>query len=87
MRATSSSLTLPSAGLTRSSYLTTDSGGSRISGLSAFPRPPSAQSADILATYFTQEADGGDMPEPISAAQQNPTNAVGEDQGEWAHAL
>lgn len=85
--ASSSSLPLPCNGLTRSSYLTIDSGGSRISGLSAFPSPPSEQSADILASYFTEGTDDDDMPELISAAMQSPTNAMGENEGEWAHAL
>ncbi|KAF9648475.1 hypothetical protein BDM02DRAFT_3187132 [Thelephora ganbajun] len=83
----SSSLTLPSTGPTRSSYLTIDSGGSRISGLSAFPRPPSEHSTDILASYFVQEADDDDMPELISAALQSPTSTTAENQGEWTHAL
>lgn len=83
----SSSLILPSTGLTRSSYLTIESGGSRISGLSAFPRPPSEQSADILASYFAPEADDDDMPELISAALQAPADPMGENHGEWTHAL
>ena len=64
-----------------------DSGGSRISGLSAFPRPPSEQSTDILASYFIQVADDDDMPELISAALRSPANTTGENQGEWTHAL
>lgn len=83
----SSNLMLPYTGITRSSYLTIDSGGSHISGLSAFPRPPSEQSADILASYFSTEADDDAMPELISAALQNPANAAGEYEGEWTHAL
>lgn len=81
-----SGATLPSADLARSSHLTIDSGGSRISGLSAFPRPPSEQSADILASYFSQERDDDDMPELISAALQSPVSPTGESQGEWTHS-
>ena len=87
MGASSSSLPLPCNGPTSSSYLTIDSGGSRISGLSAFPSPPSEQSADILASYFAEGTDDDDMPELISAAMQSPTNAMGENEGEWTHAL
>ena len=76
----------PSNDFTRSSYLTMDSGGSRISGLSAFPRPPSEPSADILASYFEAE-DDNDMPELISTALQSPASATGEHKGEWTHAL
>jgi hypothetical protein len=79
----SSTLVLPSTSLTRSSHLTIDSGGSRISGLSAFPRPPSEQSADILASYFVEERDDDDLPELISAALQSPVSTTGENQGEW----
>ena len=64
-----------------------DSGGSRISGLSAFPRPPSEQSTDILASYFVRGAEDDDMPELISAALHDPPSTTGEDQGEWTHAL
>lgn len=78
---------LPPTDPTRSSHLTVDSGGSRISGLSAFPSPPSEQSADILASYFVQERDDDDMPELISAAPQSPTSFTGESQGEWTHSL
>ena len=77
---------LPTTGLTRTSHLTIDSGGSRISGLSAFPRPPSDQSADILASYFVQ-GDDDDMPELISAALQSPVSPTGENQGEWTYPL
>jgi serine/arginine repetitive matrix protein 2 len=84
-RVISSTLTLPSTGLTRSSYLTLDSGGSRISGLSAFPRPPSEQSVDILASYFVSEADDNGTPELTSAALENPATA--QNQGEWSYAL
>lgn len=83
----SSSLMLSSNDLTRSSHLTIDSGGSRISGLSAFPRPPSDQSADILASYFIQERDDDDMPELISATLHSPVSPTGENQGEWTHSL
>lgn len=64
-----------------------DSGGSRISGLSAFPRPPSEQSADILASYFVEEPEGDLIAESISAASQGPADATGENEGEWTHAL
>jgi len=83
----SSSLMPPYTGMSRSSYLTIDSGGSHISGLSAFPRPPSEQSADILASYFVEEAEDDGMPELISAALHNPENATGEYEGEWTNAL
>lgn len=83
----SSSLMPPYTSITRSSYLTIDSGGSRISGLSAFPRPPSEQSADILASYFVEAADDDGMPELISAALQSPESATGEYEGEWTNAL
>lgn len=82
-----SSLLSPHTGITRTSYLTIDSGGSRISGLSAFPRPPSEQSADILASYFVEEVEGDPIPESISAALQGPADAAGESDGEWIHAL
>ena len=82
-----SSLMLPHTLITRTSYLTIDSGGSRISGLSAFPRPPSGQSADILASYFVEEVEGDPIPEAISAALQGPADAAGESDGEWTHAL
>lgn len=78
--------TLSSTDPTRSSHLTIDSGGSRISGLSAFPSPPSEQSADILASYFAQERDDDDMPELISAALQSPVSPTGESQGDWTHS-
>lgn len=81
----SSSLILPPTGFARSSYLTIESGGSRISGLSAFPRPPSEQSTDILASYFALEDD--DMPEFTSVAPHDPTGPIGGNQGEWTHAL
>ena len=64
-----------------------DSGGSRISGLSAFPRPPSEQSADVLASYFAQAEEDDDMPELISATLHDPASAPSEDKGEWTHAL
>ena len=83
----STSSATPSTGLARTSYLTVDSGGSRISGLSAFPRPPSEQSTDILASYFVQEGDDDDMPELISTALQTSGDATDENQGEWTHAL
>lgn len=82
----SSGLVLPSTSLTRSSHLTIESGGSRISGLSAFPRPPSDQSADILASYFAAERDDDDMPELISAALHSPVKTTGENQGGWTHS-
>lgn len=85
--ASTSSLVLPRAGMTRTSYLTIDSGGSRISGLSAFPRPPSEQSADILASYFVEEAESDLIAESVSAASQGPADAAGENEGEWTHAL
>ena len=78
---------LSSTDITRTSHLTIDSGGSRISGLSAFPRPPSDQSADILASYFAQERDDDDMPELISAAPQSPVSPTSVSQGEWTHPL
>lgn len=78
--ASSSNLALPHTGLTRSSFLTIDSGGSRISGLSAFPRPPSE-----LVSYFAREAED-EMPE-LFAAPQNPTHATIENEEEWTHAL
>ena len=81
----SSNLLPPSTGLTRLSHLTIDSGGSRISGLSAFPRPPSEQSADILASYFVEEGGDDDMPELISAGLQSPVSPTGESQGAWTH--
>lgn len=64
-----------------------DSGGSRISGLSAFPRPPSEESVDVLTPYFVEEMDDDDMPELTSAALQCLADAVGENEGEPALAL
>jgi serine/arginine repetitive matrix protein 2 len=50
-----SSLQMPSAGLTRSSYMTNSTNASRMSGLSDFPVPPTADMAThikLLDAYF-----------------------------------
>jgi serine/arginine repetitive matrix protein 2 len=54
VRPKSPSSLLPSAGLTRSSYMTTSTNASRMSGLSDFPVPPADMAAHIklFEPYF-----------------------------------
>ncbi|KAG5644199.1 hypothetical protein DXG03_008862 [Asterophora parasitica] len=48
------SLQLPSANPTRSSYMTTNSSASRMSGLSDFPAPPTVERMSLHTSYFEE---------------------------------
>ena len=79
---TASLLLPPSAEATRSSYMTTSTNGSRMSGLSDFPAPP----GDVAAHMRLIETYLGDGP-PARSGHRRMTFGVDEDVEDIARAL